>query len=162
MVVILAVQVLLLNNIHLFDCITPLLIGYMIIYSRRGAPRIAMMFVGFVVGLVFDMFSNTWGMGAASCTLLAFVQPSLLGIFTPRDAADDFEPGMHSMGVWLYVAYLFTSMFVLHVAFYVLEAFSVADWQMTVLAILGGTILSTAIFFIIELITSNQRSILNR
>lgn len=162
MVIILAVQVLLLNNIHLFDCITPLLIGYMIVYSRRGAQRIAMMLVGFVVGLVFDMFSNTWGMGAASCTLLAFLQPSLLGIFTPRDAADDFEPGMHSMGVWLYAAYLFTSMFVLHAAFYVLEAFSVADWQMTVLAIFGGTILSTAIFFISELITSNQRSILNR
>lgn len=162
MVAILAVQVLLLNNIHLFDCITPLLIGYMIIYSRRGAPRIAMMLVGFAVGLVFDMFSNTLGMGAASCTLLAFVQPSLLGIFTPRDAADDFEPGMHSMGMWLYAAYLFTSMLVLHAAFYVLEAFSVADWETTLLAIFGGTVLSTAIFFIFELITSNQRGILNR
>ena len=155
MAVILAIQVLLLNNIHLFDCITPLLIGYMIIYTRRGASRIGVM-------LLFDMFSNTLGMGAASCTLLAFVQPSLLGIFTPRDAADDFEPGMHTMGIWLYAAYLFSSMLVLHAAFYILEAFSVSDWRMALMAILGGTVLSTAIVFICESITSNQRGILNR
>lgn len=162
MAVILAIQVLLLNNIHLFDCITPLLIGYMIIYTRRGASRIGVMLVGFFVGLLFDMFSNTLGMGAASCTLLAFVQPSLLGIFTPRDAADDFEPGMHAMGIWLYAAYLFSSMLVLHAAFYILEAFSVSDWRMALMAIFGGTVLSTAIVFICESITSNQRGILNR
>ena len=62
--ILLLFQVLVFNNIHLLGYITPLVIGYMVVCMHRNASRIAVLVWGFVIGLLFDTFSNTAGMGA--------------------------------------------------------------------------------------------------
>ena len=43
----------------------------------------------FFFGLTIDVFSDTPGMNAAATVLLAFLRPSLLRLFTPRDNQDN-------------------------------------------------------------------------
>jgi len=107
--------------------------------------------------LVFDMFSDTMGMCMASMTFLAMVQPVLLRLFKPRDVSDDFTPTIKTMGLWLYIPYLLFSMLVLHASFYMLEAFSLANWQLTLLAIGGGSLMSTVILLFVEIMINNSK-----
>ena len=150
--VILSFQVLVFNHIHLFGYITPLVIGYMMVCFHQGTSRMELLLWGFTTGLLFDIFSNTAGMASAACTLVAMTQPKLLSMFTPRDASDTIIPTFKTLGFWNYILYTTLLMSILHGTFYLLDAFTLVDWQLTLLSIIGGTIAATIIIFFIELL----------
>lgn len=145
-------QVLILNQVHLMGYITPLMIGYMVVCFRQGSSRVGMLLWAFATGLAFDMFSNTAGMGSASMTLIAMMQPSLITLFAPRDAAEDFIPTLRTLGFWTYLLYVFILMLVLHGMFYLLDAFTLANWRLTLLSIGGSTLMATIITIFVELL----------
>ena len=96
--ILLLFQVLVFNHIHLLGYITPLVMGYMVVRMHRGTSRIAILVWGFVTGFLFDIFSNTAGMAAASCTLIAMIQPVLLEMQVPRDSAENLIPSFSTLG----------------------------------------------------------------
>ena len=150
-------QVLVFNQVHLLGYITPLVMGYMIVCFHQGTSRSSVLMWGFITGLLFDIFSNTAGMAAASCTLIAMLQPPLLSIFIPRDAAEEFTPSFHTLGFWKYLLYVLLLMLILHGAFYLLDAFTLANWQLTLLSIGGGAVLTTLLIFFIELLVRSRK-----
>lgn len=156
MMVVLVCQILIFNNIHILGYVTPLMLGYMILLFHKESGRIEMLLWAFFTGLIFDMFSNTAGIGSASCTLLAMLQPKLVEMFTPRDAAEDFTPSFKTMGLGRFIIYTIICMLILHTVFYALEAFTISNWQLTLAAIGGGTLISTFITIIFELLTKNK------
>ena len=103
------------------------------------------------------MFSDTMGMGMASMTLLAMLQPTLLQLFKPRDAADDFTPSLKSMGLWHLIPYTIISMLILHASFFMLEAFSIANMQLTLTAIVAGTLLTSLLIVFIEVMLNTTK-----
>ena len=155
--ILMVVQIAVVNHIHLWNYATALIIGYMVVRFHFGASRIGVLLWGFVTGLVFDMFSDTMGVCMASMTFLAMVQPVLLRLFKPRDVSDDFTPTVKSMGLWLYIPYLVFSMLALRASFYMLEAFSLANWQLALVAIGGGTLMSTVILLFVEIMQNNSK-----
>ena len=156
--VLLFFQVLVCNNIHLLGYITPLVIGYMVVCFHRNTSRTAILVWGFVTGLLFDIFSNTAGMAAAACTLVAMIQPYWLNMLAPRDSAEDLTPTFATLGFWNYIFYVILLMFVLHGCFYLLDAFTLSDWQLTLLSIVGGFLLTTLIIVLIELLIRAQKN----
>lgn len=156
MIVVLAVQILVLNHIHILGYITPLLLGYVILPFNRGAGRVGLLLWGFVTGLLFDIFSNTAGMASAGCTLLAMVQPGLLKLFTPRDAAEDFSPNFKTIGTWKYLLYCLIGMLLLHAVFYALDAFTLQNWVLTIEAIGGGSLCAMFLCIIAELLVKTK------
>ena len=151
LLMILCIQVLVFNNIHLMGYITPLVMGYMLVCFHRNTSRTGILMWGFVTGLLFDIFSNTAGMASAACTLVAMVQPGLLNMLAPRDAADDFTPTFNTLGFWNYIFYVFLLMSLLHGTFYLLDAFTLMEWPLTLLSIAGGALMTTIIIVFIEL-----------
>ena len=149
-VVMLVVQALLLNNIHLFGCSTPLLYVYVILMARRDFPRWGLLLFGFLLGLGVDMFSNTPGVGACSMTLLAFVQPMLMQLFLPRDSADDFQPGIPSLGLMKFVYFSFISIFLYSLVFFTLEMFNFFNWTLWALSVGGSTLLTLLLVIVID------------
>lgn len=152
-------QVLAINNIHLMGYITPLVIGYMLVCFQRGSSRTGLLLWGFVTGFLFDIFSNTAGMASAACTAVAMIQPVLLNMLAPRDSADNITPSFTTFGFWNYFFYVLLLMLVLHGVFYLLDAFTLVNWPLTVLSILGGTILTTVIIMFIELLVRSRREV---
>lgn len=157
MLLLLIAQVFVLNHMHLLGYATPLLIGFMITCFQSGTSRIGVLLWGFATGFLYDIFSNTIGMGAISCTLLAMMQPSILKLFTPNDAPDDFAPTMRNLEFWKYLSYLFICFLILHTSFYFLDAFSIENWMLTLTAIVGGTIISCIIALVIEITVRSSR-----
>ena len=155
--ILLLFQVLVFNHIHLLGYITPLVMGYMVVRMHRGTSRIAILVWGFVTGFLFDIFSNTAGMAAASCTLIAMIQPVLLEMQVPRDSAENLIPSFSTLGFWNYAFFVFLLMAALHSCFYLLDAFTLADLTLTLTSILGGSVLSTFIIVCIELLTQTKK-----
>ena len=98
-VVLVLVQGLVFNHIHLFNCATPLLYIIMVLHFRRNHPRWSVMLWSFMLGLCIDVFANTPGVAAASMTAIGLLQPYLFELFVPRDSAEDLEPSMRTIGV---------------------------------------------------------------
>ena len=102
-IVLLLVQVLVLNHIHLFDYATPLLYIYFVISFNRNYPKWAILVWSFLLGLSIDIFANTPGVAASSMTLLGLLQPYVLELFMQRDSDETLQPAIFTMGMPKYV-----------------------------------------------------------
>lgn len=153
----LLLQLLLLNHVHILGYICPVVITALTLGFERGSNRIVLLLWGFFMGLVYDVFSNTQGMGMAASTLCAMLQPTLLQICSPRDAADDFIPSVRSMTLHRYVLYVASTMLIFHTVFYTLDAFLLRNWQLSVLAICIGSAMASVLMLLFALIFPNHR-----
>ncbi len=145
-------QVLVLNNIFLFGIATPFLYIYPILVINRNIDRNILMVIAFFVGLIVDIFSNTPGVNAAASVLTAFIRPGVLRMYAPREEFDDFEPSIQILGIWPFLRYVFTILFVHHTVLFLLEAFSTVNIGYMSLRILCSTLLTTLLVMAIELI----------
>lgn len=145
-------QVLVLNNIFLFGIATPFLYIYPILVINRNIDRNILMVIAFFVGLIVDIFSNTPGVNAAASVLTAFIRSGVLRMYAPREEFDDFEPSIQILGIWPFLRYVFTILFVHHTVLFLLEAFSTANIGYMSLRILCSTLLTTLLVMAIELI----------
>lgn len=153
-----AFQVLVVNQVHIMGYITPLILGYMLICFHRGSSRIGILLWGFAIGFIFDIFSNTAGMASAACTLVAMVQQPLLEKFVSHDAAEDVTPSIRTLSFGSYISYVFILNLILHAVFYALDAFTFHNWQLTLIAIGGGTVISTIVTIFIEFLVRTRKS----
>ncbi len=138
----LIVQVMILNNIHLFGCATPLLLVYAIITLPLNTARWASLLIGFSLGLVSDCFTNTPGVKAASLTLIAFLQPAFLSMFVERDTPENLTASIRSLGFSKFLFFSLTLTLLHCAAVFILEDFSFSHWQQLLLNIGGSTVLS--------------------
>ena len=150
------VQVLLLNNIYLFGLATPFLYIYLILVLDKNIDRTVLMLVAFALGLLVDVFCNTPGVNAAASVLLAFVRPQLLRMFAPREEFENFEPGIHTLGIWAFMRYVLVALLLHHATVYFLEAFSFAHIGYLLARILCSTMLTMMLVMSIEFIRHRQ------
>lgn len=147
-------QVLVLNNVHLFDCATPLLYVYMVLLFRRNYPRWGILLWCFFFGLIIDMFSDTPGVATASLTLLGFIQPYVIVPFIPRDSADDLKPSMKTLGVASFVYYTIIMVVAYCLVFFTLEMFNFFNILLWAECIGGSALLTMAMVLAIEKVRS--------
>lgn len=143
-------QVLILNNVHIAGYATPFLYIYMILKFESDVPRNALMLWAFFLGLAVDILSDTPGMNAAATVLLAFLRPSLLRLFTPRDNPDSFIPSFKTMGISPFLKYTTASVFVHSLALLSIEFFSFTSIWLLLLRVLLCTILTVTCIIAIE------------
>jgi len=136
------VQGFFLNQINIMGYATPMIFIFFLLVFQRGSSRFSLLLWGFFLGLAMDLFTNTPGVGAASCTLLGMVQPLILEMFLPRDSAEDLSPSIKEQGLGKFCGYLLLSTFVFYVAYYLLLAFSLAHLESLAINIVGGTLFS--------------------
>ena len=133
-------QVLILNSVHIAGYATPFLYIYFILKFSSGTSRNELMLWAFFFGLTIDIFSDTPGMNAAATVLLAFLRPSLLRLFTPRDNPDSFIPSFKTMGISPFLKYTTASV----------EFFSFTSIWLLLLRVLLCTILTVTCIIAIE------------
>ena len=134
-------QVLILNSVHIAGYATPFLYIYFILKFSSGTSRNE---------LTIDIFSDTPGMNAAATVLLAFLRPSLLRLFTPRDNPDSFIPSFKTMGISPFLKYTTASVFVHSLALLSIEFFSFTSIWLLLLRVLLCTILTVTCIIAIE------------
>ncbi|MDD6379459.1 MAG: rod shape-determining protein MreD [Prevotella sp.] len=150
LLVLVLVQVLILNHVHLFGVATPLLYIYFIMLFQRNYPRWAIMLWGFAMGLLIDIFANTPGVTCGTMTLMALIQPYLLRPFIPRDSAEDLQPGIRTLGTASFSYYALLMVLIFCIVFFTLEMFSFFNILFWLECVGGSTILTYLLILAIE------------
>ena len=143
-------QVLILNNVHIAGYATPFLYIYLILKFESDTPRNALMLWAFFLGLAVDVFSDTPGMNAAATVLLAFLRPTFLRLFVPRDTLDTLVPGIRRMGILPFLKYLVVSALIHHGLLLTLEFISFAHIGTLLLRIAASTLLTVTCIMAVE------------
>ena len=83
-------------------------------------------------------------------TLMAFIQPYLLFLITPRDSAEDMEVSMKTLGVarFIYLTLIVTFLFCL--MFFTLEVFSFNHWLYWLECVGSSWVLTFVLILVIE------------
>ena len=159
MILILLFQIILCNNIHVFGYGVPIVLPFLTLKFHRGTSRESLLIWGFILGLIFDVFSNTMGKGMATCTLLGMMQPFLLRLFSPNESVDMSVPSFKSMGFDRYLYYVFSNMLVFHLVFYLLEDFSMQHVKTTIVGALVGTVLAFLLVVVVDAMIPSDKNI---
>ncbi|SFB10812.1 rod shape-determining protein MreD [Flavobacterium swingsii] len=72
----LAAQIVIFNNIDLFGYINPYPYILFILLYPVNSNRAGLLVASFLLGLTVDMFTNSGGIHAASCLILAYLRPT--------------------------------------------------------------------------------------
>lgn len=147
-VVVLLVQVLLLNSVVIRSSISilhvpvfiPILYPLLLITFPVNMHRSLLMALGFIIGLVMDIFSNTPGIHASACVLIAFLRPIILSLFLQQQVKEigAVSPSIYRLGFSAFVLYAGVLILIHHFYFYLLQFWS---WR-SLWIILYKTILS--------------------
>ncbi len=150
-------QFLIFNHIHLLGYATPMPYVYFLILLPSSTPRWASIVLGFIMGLLVDIFTNTPGMAAASLCLVGLVAPPLLNLFSPHDREDDIVlPSIISMEWTGFLKYAATLTLLHCTVYFSIESFTLQAWK-DVLLYIGGSSLLTLLFIIaFELLRSRK------
>ncbi|MFT5753714.1 MAG: rod shape-determining protein MreD [Flavobacterium sp.] len=75
--ILIALQVLVFNNIKLFGYLDPFPYVLFIILYPVNSNRSLFLLISFLLGLSLDMFGDTGGIHATACLILAYIRPSI-------------------------------------------------------------------------------------
>ena len=150
LLVLVSLQVLVFNHMHLFGYATPMVYICFLLYLPLNYSRCGILFWGFIIGLLPAIFSNTPGVGAASTKLAAMLQPVLLRAMAPKDSTEDMMPNFQTMGYGNYVRFFIILIVIHHLLVFLLESFSYFDSLYLVLSCASSIVLTTSIVWAME------------
>ena len=148
--VLVLLQVFFFNHIHLFGYATPFIYLYIEVKLSSDISRHALMLWAFLLGLLIDVFSDTPGMNAAAAVFLAFLRPTLLRLFVPRDTNETFTPSIHTMGLSSFVKYLSMCVLFHHLLLFTIVFFSLSSPLELLLRILSSAMLTVCCLLAVE------------
>ena len=110
---------------------------------------ISLMLIAFLMGIIIDSISNTYGLHASSLVLLAFLRPQLLSIFAPRDGYDPLKEGnVYEMGRRWFFSVFVMMLVIHHLWFFLMEVFRIDQ----MLYVFQKTILSVPLSYLLSLL----------
>ena len=121
-------QVLIFNRIALFHVAIPIIFIYFIIRLPIYLKLSYVFTLSFLLGLIVDIFSDTPGVNALACTLIAALRiPIYYAYMAKDDITCRLTPGISTMGFMDYSKYLLSFVVIYCLLVFTIEYFSFAD-----------------------------------
>jgi rod shape-determining protein MreD len=156
-ILLLAVQIVIFNNMNFLGFIMPLPYMLFIILYPVNGNRAGLLLTSFLLGLTMDVFSNSGGVHAAACVTLAYLRPYIFkfafGIsyeYQTIKLNDVLTPERFS--------FILISVIIHHFTLFILEAFQVSFfWDILIRTLLSTVFTIISCIIIIYLIKPNKR-----
>lgn len=146
------------NRICLFNVAVPFVFIYFILRLPLNLSVNWVMTLSFLIGLVIDIFSNSHGMFSMASVLLAALRKPIFSLFYPREDEMTIPvPSIRTLGVGNYIKYMFTLTMLFCICIYVIQLFTFSNMILTLLRILGSSILTAIILFGFDSIANTRR-----
>ncbi len=150
-IILIAVQVLVLNHIEISGYINPFLYVLFILMLPIRTPRLVLLIIAFATGITVDLFTNTTGMHAAACVLVAYFRPGWLKIIAPRDGYDpEAVPSVKQFGFQWFIIYSSVMVLVHHVVLFYIEVFRFSEFFSTLIRALLSTVITLLLIIITQ------------
>jgi hypothetical protein len=144
-------QILILNNIQLSGYINPYFYIYFLLLLPFETPRWLLLLSAFLLGISIDAFTNTFGLNAAACVLLAFLRPFVINaISTGTEFMIGHSPSLRNQGMKWFAYYAIILVFVHHFALFFLEIFRLTEFFQTLVRVILSSIFTLLLIFIAE------------
>ena len=141
-IIILLLQVLVLNNLNIKGYAIPFLYLWIILRLPASMSRIVTISLGFFIGLIVDIFSNTLGMHALATTFFAFMKEPVTLLYISREDVKNNAISLAGLGASVYLKLLLTMVMIFCISIYLIEAFTFVN-VMHLLLKIGTSFLST-------------------
>lgn len=153
-------QGLILNDAHLFQGMAvPFLYVFFLLMLPLETPRWLELIIGLVCGLAIDMFTNTIGMHASACVVLAYLRPLVLKGIAPRDGYEfGMRPTVSDMGPAWYLKYAIVLIFIHHLWLFFLEVYTFSGFFNTLLRAVLSTFFTFVLVLLSQYLTFPKRS----
>jgi rod shape-determining protein MreD len=144
-------QTLVIKNIHLFGIITPYIYIFVILKFRIDISRSGLIFLSFLLGLIIDIFSNTYGIHTAACSFIGFIRTPLLERFVDmRELPDGSVPSYRLFGFVKFFRYVLILVTLHHVILFAIDSFGFFQPLLLIIRMLSSIALTTLLLLIIE------------
>lgn len=156
-IILLIIQVLIASHIMLFGVAMPIIFVYLLIRLPLDMNVKWVLTLAFLLGLIVDIFSDTPGVNALSCTILAILRIPVARLYTGNDETmTHVIPCMSTLGIPVYAKYLFTLILIYCVLSFSLEYFTLAYLGRMTVKILASATLSFFIMLGIDGLMRNK------
>lgn len=144
-------QVLILNNIQLSGYISPYFYIYFILLLPFETPHWLLLLSAFLLGISIDAFTNTFGLNASACVLVAFVRPLVISsISTGTEFMKGHSPSLKNQGIKWFAYYSIILVLVHHSTLFYLEIFRLKEFFQTLLRVLLSSLFTLLLVFLSE------------
>ncbi|MET0635721.1 MAG: rod shape-determining protein MreD [Chitinophagaceae bacterium] len=153
------VQVYVLDQIPpLHQYIIPYIYYLFILWLPFSVSRIGLLVIGFFTGLTLDYFTNTPGLHAAACVLIAYIRPFVINVLTPKDPSEFNyrEPSPKAMGWTPYLVYVLVLTIFHHVYLTFLEYLDFGGFLHLMIKVVSTTAISMLLIIVTELLFTRK------
>jgi len=156
--VLVLLQIVVLNNIQLSGFINPYLYVLFILMLPVKIPRLLLMLISFLTGLIIDLFSNTIGMHAGACVFMAFCRPGVLRLISPREGYEaDATPSVTEMSFNWFVIYAGILILLHHLFLFYMEVFRFSEILSTLTRIAGSSVATLSLVIMSQFLFVKSR-----
>ena len=146
------------NKIVLFNVAMPVVFIYLIMRLPVNLHGGWVLTIAFFTGLIMDIFNNTPGMNSLACTIMAAARRPVFNLFVSRENDMSIPiPSVDSMGVGDYFKYMATLTTLYCLLIFLIQAFTLHDFLLTLARIVGSSALSIIIIFGLDTLVSTRR-----
>ncbi len=147
-IVLIALQLLIFNNIEFSGYINPYVYVMFILILPVAMPSWILLLLSFLAGFVIDLFSGTIGVHVFASVMAGFVRPWVLSLNVTGEASEpDMSPSAYRNGLRWFLIYSLTVVLVHHLALFYIELFTLRNFFHTLLRVLLSTAATT--FFVV-------------
>ncbi|HLP73760.1 MAG TPA: rod shape-determining protein MreD [Bacteroidales bacterium] len=158
-IVLIALQVLLFNNIQFSGYINPYVYLLFILLLPVEIPSWLLLVISFFTGVIMDTFSGSPGMHSFATVLAGFVRPGVLRIISVKEGYEaGSTPSMAVYGFRWFLVYTITMVLVHHTALFYLEVFRLSGFFRTLLRVILSSAFSIFFILIIEYYRQRDRN----
>lgn len=156
--VLVALQVIVLNNIQFSGFINPYLYVLFILLLPFEIPGWLLLVLSFVMGITIDMFGNTQGLHASATVFLGFLRPYMLNLIAPRDGYEfGTKPSISQMGFNWFITYASILVFIHHFTFFFLEAFKFSEFFRTLFKVIASSAFTLMLIILTQYLFSVKK-----
>jgi rod shape-determining protein MreD len=138
-----------LNNVEIGGYVNPYVYILFILLLPFETPAWMMLTLGFGLGLIIDIFSETLGMHTASTVFISFIRPYVLSYFAPRDGYESRTlPRVFYYGMLWFIKYTIIMVLAHHLMLFYLEIFRFQDFFAILLRVILSTMFSSALIIL--------------
>jgi rod shape-determining protein MreD len=140
-------QVLVLNNIQLMGYLNPYFYIWIILFAKTTRKAANLMWIGFFVGIIVDLFENSGGLHASATLTLAFARPALIRLISTKGDLQSARLSLHDLGLAKFTTYTISGILLHHFILFFLEAFRFSEF----FSVSFRVVLSAAFTFVLLL-----------
>ncbi len=152
------IQVVLLKNISLYNLNMPLLYILFIFLLPFKTPNWLLFFLSFAIGVTVDIFSDTLGLNATACTIMAILRIFYISITVQNDSREnEITPNLSTMGFRWFFFYTLLITFLHHFFLFFFEVFDFTAIISVLIRAALSTIFTVFLIFTAEFLVFRKK-----